>query len=385
MSIFRSSFLPTAMISTSIALMLVVPRPARAQVPQKVAFEDVTSVYHTKNAGKDVYAFIAPEPKSGIVGGNSVAIIGSDAVLVVDSGHFPTLTHRMIADIKAKTTEPVRYLVVTHWHDDHNSGNSVYAAAFPGLAIIATPFTRDAMNAYNAKLIQVELTKYPQFLALAQKSLQTGKRPDGKPLTEANKVFFTNLAEAITKDTPQLKEQRYLGPNMTFTDQLNIDLGGREVKLFWFGNANTGGDAVAYVPDQKVLITGDILVWPVPYAANSYIGSWVKVLDKLLTMDVSAIVPGHGPVMHDKTYLKTVRQLLADLNDQVKQGIAQGLSLEQVKNKVTMQSYKDELTQGIPERVYAWDNYFMPAVESAWKEQKDIPIDENPFPSSTKK
>jgi hypothetical protein len=101
-------------------------------------------------------------------------------------------------------------------------------------------------------------------------------------------------------------------------------------------------------------------------------------------MDVSVIVPGHGPVMHDKTYMKTVRQLLFDLNDQVKQGIAQGLSLEQVKKKVTMQTYKDELAQGIPERIYAWDNYFMPAIESAWNEQKGIPIDENPFPAPAK-
>jgi len=338
-----------------------------------------------ENVGKDVYAFIAPEPKAPIVGGNSVAILGSDAVLVVDSGHFPDLTQRMIADIKSKTGKPVRYLVITHWHDDHNTGNSVYAAAFPGLDIISTSFTRSAMNAYNPKILQGELDQYPSYLELAQKSLETGKGPDGKPLSEANKVFFTNLMDVIIKDTPQLKESRYLGPNVTFTDQMSIDLGGREVKVFWPGNANTAGDAVVYVPDQKLLITGDILVWPVPYAGNSYIGSWIHVLDKLLAMDVSVIIPGHGPVMHDKTYMKTVRQLLVDLNDQVKQGIAQGLSLEQVKKKVTMQTYKDELTQGIPERVYAWDNYFIPAIESAWNEQKGIPIDENPFPAPTKK
>ena len=339
-----------------------------------------------ENVGKDIYAFIAPEPKVPIVSGNSVAIIGSDAVLVVDSGHFPALTQRMIADIQSKTGKPVRYLVNTHWHDDHNVGNSVYAAAFPALAIISTPFTRDAMNAYGPKILQAELDQYPQFLELARKCLQTGKKPDGTPLTEVDKAFFTNVIEVISKHTPQLKESRYLGPNVTFSDQLNIDLGGREVKVFWPGNANTAGDAVVYVPDQKLLITGDILVWPTPYAGNSHIASWVDVLDKLMAMDVSVIVPGHGPVMHDKTYMKTVRQLLVDLNDQVKQGIAQGLSLEQVKKKVTMQSYKDELTQGIPERVYSWNNNFLtPAIESAWNEQKGIPLDENPFPAPAKK
>lgn len=337
------------------------------------------------NVGKDIYGFIAPEPKAPIVSGNSVAILGSEAVLVVDSGHFPALTQRMIADIKSKTGKPVRYLVNTHWHDDHNTGNSVYAAAFPGVDIISTPFTRDAMNAYTAKALQMEQAQYPKYPELVQKILQTGKHSDGTPLTEVDKVVFADLIDVVTKYLPQLKEARFLGPNVTFTNQLSVDLGGREVKVFWLGNANTAGDAVVYVPDQKLLITGDILVWPAPYATTSYIGSWVNVLDKLLAMDVSVIVPGHGPVMHDKTYMKTVRQLLVDLNDQVKQGIAQGLSLEQVKKKVTLQSYKDELTRGIPERVYAWDNYFMPAVESAWNEQKGIPIDENPFPPPAKK
>lgn len=386
MDFFRSTFPPTAFISTLFVLVLVVnPHSAGAQAPPPIVFEDVTSVYHMEEVGKDIYAFIAPEPKAPIVSGNSVAIVGSDAVLVVDSGHFQALTQRMIADIKSKTGKPVRYLVNTHWHDDHNVGNSVYAAAFPGLSIISTQFTHDAMNAYNAKVLQIEVAQYPKYLELVRKNLQTGKNSDGTPLTEVEKVFFTNLIDVITKFTPQLKESRYLGPNMAFTDQLNIDLGGREVKVFWPGNANTAGDAVVYVPDQKLLITGDILVWPAPYATTSYIGSWVNVLDKLLAMDVSVIVPGHGPVMHDKTYMKTVRQLLADLNAQVQQGIAQGLSLEQVKKKVTLQSYKDELTQGIPERVYAWDNYFIPAVESAWNEQKGIPIDENPFPAPAKK
>jgi glyoxylase-like metal-dependent hydrolase (beta-lactamase superfamily II) len=386
-NLFRRTLISTSILSTLFALGLVVHSysAAGAQAPQSIVFEDVTSVYHMKNVGKDIYAFIAPEPKAPIVSGNSAALIGSDAVLVVDSGHFPALTQRMIADIKSKTAKPVRYLVNTHWHEDHNVGNSVYAGAFPGLAIISTPFTRDSMNEYIPKSLQIELTQYPNYLEIARKRLQTGKKSDGSPVTEVDKVFYTNMIDVITKHTPQLKESHFLGPNVTFADQLHVDLGGREVMIFWPGNANTAGDVVVYVPDQKLLITGDILVWPVPYATPSYIGSWVKVLDKLLAMDVSVIVPGHGPVMHDKTYMKTVRQLLADLNDQVRQGIAQGLSLEQVKKKVTMQSYKDELTQGMPERVYAWDNFFIPAVESAWNEQKGIPIDENPFPAPAKK
>lgn len=359
--------------------------PACAQTTQKVAYEDVASVYHLESLGKDIYAFIAPEPKVPIVSGNSVVIIGSDAVLVVDSGQFPALTRRMIADIKTKTNKPVRYLINTHWHGDHNSGNAVYAAEFPGLSIVGTPFTREAMNGYQPKFFDMVKTAYPQALERLRKALQESKKPDGTPMTQEDKRFFSGVVEVMGELIPQLKDINYVGPNVTFTDQMNIDLGGREVKILWLGNANTAGDALVFVPDQKFLATGDILVWPTPYATTSYIASWIKVMDKLLAMDLSTIVPGHGPAMHDKDYMQIVRRLLADLNDQTKEAVAQGLSLEETKKKVNLQAYKDQLTQGIPGRVYAWDNYFMTAVDSAWKEQQGIPIDENPFPPPARK
>ena len=358
---------------------------ATAQTSQKPVFEDVASVYHMENVGKDIIAFIAPEPKVPIVSGNSICIIGSEAVLVVDSGQFPALTRRMIADIRSKTSKPVRYLVNTHWHGDHNIGNAVYAAEFPGLSIISTPFTRQAMNDYVPKMLEMQQKAYPRAMERYKKALQAGAKPDGTPMTEQEKRFTSGLLEVMGGLVPQLQGIGYWGPNVTFNAQMNIDLGGREVSIFWPGNANTAGDAVVYVPDQKLLATGDILVWPTPYATDSYIASWVNVMDKLLAMDVSTIIPGHGPVMHDKSYMQTVRRLLADLNDQTGQAVAQGLSLDETKKKVTMQSYKDQLTQGIPERVYAWDNYFITAVDSAWKEHKGIPIDENPFPPPAKK
>lgn len=358
---------------------------AYAQTPPKVVYEDVASVYHMESAGEGIYAFIAPEPKVPIVSGNSVAIIGSDAVLVVDSGQFPQLTRRMIADIRSKTSKPVRYLVTTHWHSDHNTGNAIYAAEFPGLSIISTPFTRQGIKDYGSKTLNMQKNAYPPALERFKKALQEGKKADGTILTEEDKRFYSGIVEVGGELIPQLAGIDSVAPNVTFKDQMTIDLGGREVQVLWLGNANTAGDALVYVPDQKFLATGDVVVWPAPYATESYIGSWINVLDKLLAMDLSTIVPGHGPVMHDKSYVQTLRGLFVDLNEQTKQAVAQGLSLEDTKKKVTLQSYKDALTQRIPSRVYAWDNYFMTAVDSAWKEQKGIPIDENPFPPPAKK
>src|SRR4029077_6726782 len=96
----------------------------------------VTKTYEKVKVAAGIYAFIAEEPKSEIVSGNSVAVIGDDGVLVVDSGHFPSLTRKMIAHSRKKNEKPVRFLVNTHWHPDHLFGNYVYRETYPGVVII---------------------------------------------------------------------------------------------------------------------------------------------------------------------------------------------------------------------------------------------------------
>jgi cyclase len=106
----------------------------------------VARSYQTVNVAPGVYAFIAPEARVGLVSGNSVAVVGEDAVLVVDSGHFPTLTRRMIGEIRRLTDKPIRFLVNTHWHPDHHSGNGVYRELVPEIIIVSTEYTRVQMD-----------------------------------------------------------------------------------------------------------------------------------------------------------------------------------------------------------------------------------------------
>ena len=82
--------------------------------------------YEAVKLADGIYAFTSPQSNGAIVTGNSVAIISDEGVLVVDSGHFPSLTARMVDQIKRLTDQPVRFLVNTHWHPDHNSGNGLY-------------------------------------------------------------------------------------------------------------------------------------------------------------------------------------------------------------------------------------------------------------------
>src|SRR5580692_8314728 len=105
---------------------------------QLIAAQTVTTslppgmtTYETVKLAEGIVGFIPPENNTPFVSGNSVAIIGDDSVLVVDSGHAPSTTARIISEIKHMTDKPVRFLVNTHWHPDHNSGNGLYKEAFP--------------------------------------------------------------------------------------------------------------------------------------------------------------------------------------------------------------------------------------------------------------
>jgi len=84
--------------------------------------------YETAQVAPGIYAFLPPEA-STLVSGNTIAILGDHGVLVVDTGHYPSISERIVADLRKLTDLPVRYVVNTHWHYDHVMGNPIFAAA----------------------------------------------------------------------------------------------------------------------------------------------------------------------------------------------------------------------------------------------------------------
>jgi len=129
-----------------------------------------------------------------------------------------------------------------------------------------------------------------------------------------------------------------------------------------------------------MLITGDLLVGPIPYATNSYISEWIGTMKKLDAIDAAVIVPGHGPVEHDKTHLRTITALLETIDAQVRQAVAAGLSLDETRKKVDISKYAEQLTAGIASRRRNFQEYFAtPVVESAYKQAKGEPTSESPF------
>src|SRR5215211_4182806 len=106
--------------------------------------------------------------------GNTAVIVGERGVLVVDSSYLPSNAAEDIAQIRRWTDRPVRYLLNTHWHPDHQRGNSAYVDAFPDVAIVAHPETAKLMAAYDA----ANRERYPQRLQSMKETLAKG--PDAE-------------------------------------------------------------------------------------------------------------------------------------------------------------------------------------------------------------
>jgi cyclase len=327
--------------------------------------------HETVKVADGIYAFISAESNNAIVSGNSVAIVGDDGVLVVDSGNFPSETRKIIAEIRQFTALPVRYLVHTHWHRDHTDGDSEYRAAFPNVAIISTPYTRKMITDRAMKNLDEEIKMGPDYANYLRKLAQDGKDASGKALTAEEKTYNSDFADSIDAAVVEFKQVKLLLPDETFDQSLDIHLGKREVQLKFLGRGNTGGDAVIYVPDAKVVVAGDLLVYPTPYVFDSYFSDWIQTLGKLKAIGATTIVPGHGPVQHNNDYIDLVSSFLQSFNSQVQQAVRQNLSLDDTRKKVDVASFEKQFAGDNPNRQRNFEAYFLGmAVERAYKEAK---------------
>ncbi len=327
--------------------------------------------YRIESVGPGVFAFLAEESLTPVVSGNSLAVVGDDGILVVDTGNFPTLARRMIADLRARTHQPVRYVVHTHWHPDHWVGDGEFRKAFPGVVIVSTAFTRQAIEELAPKYVRAAVEKGAGYVAALDQEIQSGKGQDGSPLPDADKEFLRREIEDLNYGISEYKQAELVVPNLTFDGSVSVFLGKREVRISFLGRGNTAGDAVVEVPDSKVVATGDLLVYPTPYSYGSYPGEWIETLARLMALGATTVVPGHGPVFHDWEYARTVSALLTSVRTQVRAAVDAGLDLEATRKRVDLSEFRRKLAGDDPDKGRAFDVSFTnPSVERAYQEAR---------------
>ncbi len=245
-------------------------------------------------------AISATDDKVVFGGSNNIWVVFEDYVVVIDA-NFPSGAEDVVAAVKKTTDKPIRYVFDTHHHGDHAYGNAVFAKA--GASIIA--------QANCAKLLRLNGPK--EFA-------DAGKPPTGRK----------DVADSTLKV-----------PNVIFDDKLVLDDGKQRIEFLFLGHAHTAGDAVAYLPKQKILCTGDACVnGAFNFMGNSDSASWIRTLERMQQLDVKTVCPGHGPLAGTEVIEKQKRYFV-ELRRYVKKGIEAKKDAEELAKKVDFSWYKE--------------------------------------------
>ncbi|MGE3476403.1 MAG: MBL fold metallo-hydrolase [Rhodospirillaceae bacterium] len=208
----------------------------RAIVPNVYAYED------TLDAGQ-------------VISTNSLIIVTTDGVMIVDGQMTLDQGKAMVAAIKKITPHPVKYMVIASDHIDHVEANPALKEAWPNMVFISTPASKKIMEAEKRTILATELV----------------------------------------------------------TDRRDIKMGGTDIQILNIGRGHTGGDLVVYLPETKVMFMSELYDrYVFPPMISGYPSEWAATLRKALTMDVTWYIPGHGSTDGDAATLK------ADMNEYLK-------------------------------------------------------------------
>ena len=202
--------------------------------------------------GRDLWAFTAEgDPNTGV-------IIGDDSVMVIDAQATPRLAGMVVEKIRSVTDKPIKHVVLSHYHAVRVLGASAYSAS----EIVASQTCLAMIHERGQEDWDSEFARFPR-------------------LFEGH--------ESIPGLT---------WPTLTFNDRLTIHLGKRRVELMFLGRAHTAGDIVAFVPDEQVMFTGDIVEYhSACYCGDGHFNDWGGTLDNIAAFRPAAIAPGRGDAL----------------------------------------------------------------------------------------
>ncbi len=235
-----------------------------------------------KQIGTGLYAYISDNDSSA----NSTFLIGDTGILVVDTGLNAAEGMKLLHAIRQVSPLPVKYIVNTHYHPDHQGGD---ATVGPTAVIITTEFTRERTEA---------LKKTPQF-------------------------------------------ESFRPADLTFQQQVTLHLDPYSVRIYFPGKGHTSGDALVYFPQQRAISMGDLFLnRSSPAMDNGSVANWIQTLNHVLDLPLDNIVPGHFE-LGTKSDLTRFRDYLNDLYTQVRTLKQKNETLDQVRHEVHMDKYSD--------------------------------------------
>lgn len=300
-----------------------------------------------RELARDVWVGVRPVSYRSPVVTNTTVVIGSEGVLVFDAAGLAIQGERLVRKVSELTDKSITHVAISHWHDDHSMGDYRVLEKYPAAEVIAHEFTARYIASPNMSAVEPRDVKAEaEYRARVEKALATGFRSDGTPVTPTMRAFYLELLDHYDSVNEEVTRRQITHPTRTMSDKLVIDLGGRTVELRHIAPGNTKGDMVLWLPEEKILATGDIVVRPTPYGFFSYPESWARVLRELKRFDARYIVPGHGDVMTDTTYLDLLAETMDLVATQVNALARAGKPLDDVRAGMDWSSVEERFTGG---------------------------------------
>src|SRR5262249_4260245 len=278
--------------------------------------------------------YYAPASGTMNVGANSPIIVTEDETLVVDSEITPAAARALVADLKAVTDKPVRYVVDSHYHYDHAHGNQVF---MKDAQVIGHDNTRKRMLGNVLEQYTYLNSVEPIPARLASLRQRMGEEKDAAQKAPVERQVANSLAYL-----EQVKETKVTPPAVTFDTAMTIVRGGREMRLLYLGRGHTDTDVVVYLPKERIVCTGDLMESVVSYMGDSFPDEWIGTLDKLRALDFDTVMPGHGVVFKGKTKIEAFQKYRGAVTTQTAALRKQGLSADDAAAKIDVTAYQQE-------------------------------------------
>jgi len=320
-----------------------------------------------------VYAVVRHEPPGLATHANNVFIVNDEDVMVVDTSQSPALTREVLAALRTITKKPVRYVINTHWHDDHAIGNQVYREAFPDVDVIGHARTIRDLPAEGAPNRQQMVKGLPPLIARLRDAAGSGRNLEGKPITDEERSAYASDVEWAERYVTEVPAAEVILPTIAVSDRLVLRRGTRLIDIRALGPGHSQADLIVHLPAEKIVIAGDLVIAPVPLTGlKSSIRGWATALDRIRALQPAVIVPGHGPIMRDEAFLAQLGGLFMSLAQQVEASVAKGASLEATRAAVRLDDWRRTFAGDSQLRAFLFDYYVAgPGVAAAYREATD--------------
>ncbi len=247
---------------------------------KKVSFEKLSD---------NAYAYTAEgDPNTGV-------IIGDDSVMIIDATATPVMAQDVVRHVRQITDKPIKYVTLTHYHAVRVLGASGYKQH--GLQdVIASKPTYELIVERGQQDMDSEIGRFPRLF---------------------------NAVESVPGLT---------WPTLVIDGELTLWMGDLEVKIWHPGRGHTKGDTVVWLPQQKILFSGDLVEADAAcYTGDAYLADWPATLDKLAALKPEKLIPGRGPALLNPEQVQRglgyTRDFVSTLYGSAKEAVAQGMDL----------------------------------------------------------